>query len=177
VSRRSIVLDHPPDELLPEPYEGFVQAVARGVPAGRAYGETFGKRTSGGITPDSAKSNAWRVLKGSSGPVLQQRIEHIRGELARSSREVPDRPDPAVVRGLLEEVTSSLSSCHELAVAALAPPELLARLRKTLSAHVARLGRVVWNTSESLPEPPSVPGRVWNLALVPTCFCGREESL
>lgn len=126
-----------PDQLHPEPeVEEFCQDLAAGVAASEAYLASFAGALDG-IDAEASSPRA-RAHRLSKRPDVEARILHIR----RVRRSPVERLSEADLHRLMGEVTDTLADAHRAAEEAGAPSQHLSALRKEITRHVGRSGRM-----------------------------------
>lgn len=155
-----------PDQPHPEPaVEEFCTDLATGLGATDSYILHFEDALKG-IDPDSSSVRA-RAHRLQRRPDVEARILHIR----KARRKPVEAISEADLSRLMVEVTDTLSEAHRSAEEAGADASALAALRKSITTHVGRAGRM--RPQQAVPFDASTVNRslVELLGAVPLCTC------
>lgn len=155
-----------PDQPHPEPEtEEFCQDLAAGVAASEAYLASFAGALEG-IDAESSSVRA-RAHRLSKRPDVEARVLYLRKE-RRAPVEALSEAD---LHRLMAEVTDTLADAHRAAEEAGAPSQHLSALRKEITRHVGRSGRMRPQVEVPHDASRSKAALLAMLDLVPLCRC------
>jgi len=171
MSRTTPVASKPPPTWVPEqPHpepevEEFCQDVAAGVAASEAYLLSF-ETALDGIDAESSSVRA-RAHRLSKRPDVDARVLHLR----KSRRARVEPLSGADLHRLMSEVTDTLAEAHRAAEEAGAPSQHLSALRKEITRHVGRSGRMRPPATIPLDGSRAKAGLATLLEALPLCSC------
>lgn len=155
-----------PDQQHPEPeVEGFCNDLAAGVAASEAFVASFDAALDG-VDPESSsvRARAHRLSRRSD---VEARVLHL-----RKARSAPvETLSESDLHRLMGEVTDTLADAHRAAAEAGAPSQHLSALRKEITRHVGRSGRMRPQVEAPHDASRSKAGLLALLDMVPLCCC------
>ena len=165
-TKSKVPLTWSPDQLHPEPeVEEFCHDLAAGVAASEAFLASF----AGALDAIDAESSSVRARahRLSKRPDVEARVLHLRKE-RRAPVEALSEAD---LHRLMGEVTDTLAEAHSAAQEAGAPSQHLSALRKEITRHVGRSGRMRPQVEVPHDASRSKAALLAMMNMVPLCRC------